>query len=577
MHRLLILLLLSSTQAIAQSKWALSIITEYRQEAEVLNRMHYRVQHTDSATALKEVNRIVRKLQEEYYLLASADSLFTRNDSVLVWLHIGSKLASLNISSGNVPKEMVDQLHLQKNRASRKTMPYREWNTLSKHIITYAENHGYPFATVTLDSIQLEESQLRASIQYRSGPIISFDSLVFLGTARLQQRFLSTYLRITPHQPFSQSKVDNAIRLLKQVPYLKLNHTPSVVFHSDRAYLNIDASSRKISEFDGIVGFLPNQETPNKVLVTGEINLKLKNLFGSGKNIGLEWQQIRKASPVLHLEYEHPVLFKTNVNLKMNFDLLKEDTLFLNINRRITLSYPLVNAGILSVTTGLRTSRLSNSSQYKEEITLPALSDVSYLSYGLGYEWNTLDDVFYPKKGTHLTLQAEAGNKKIKRNPFVDQQIYQSISLNSLQLTVYANLQKYVLLSTRSVLLARLQAGNLSGEHLFANDLFRLGGLNSLRGFNQNFFYASQYATGTAEYRFFMDATSYLLLFFDQAWLSFKTVQSKGQDNPFGVGTGISFSTRTCVFNLIYSLGNSQNQKINLNLSKIHFGFISRF
>jgi translocation and assembly module TamA len=31
------------------------------------------------------------------------------------------------------------------------------------------------------------------------------------------------------------------------------------------------------------------------------------------------------------------------------------------------------------------------------------------------------------------------------------------------------------------------------------------------------------------------------------------------------------------VFNFVYSLGQSRDQKLSLNLSKVHFGIISRF
>jgi outer membrane protein assembly factor BamA len=281
----------------------------------------------------------------------------------------------------------------------------------------------------------------------------------------------------------------------------------------------------------------------------------------------------------LYLEYTHPVLFRTRLELKAHFELLKQDTAFLNVDRRLTLGHPLGGAGKLSTTVGLRTSSLSNSAQYKNETSLPASSDVRYLSYGLSFERSTLDDYFYPRSGFRLLLQAEVGNKKIIKNPFLDSRVYEGLTLNTVQTSVRAMAQQYYSLSGsgKSVLLLRLQAAHLANPHLFYNDLFRLGGLNSLRGFNENTFFASAYAVGTVEYHFFTDETSYLLLCYDQAWLSACTVQGNGQDTPLGLGAGVSFSTRAGAFNLIYSMGKSANQAFGLTYSKIHLGFVSIF
>ena len=69
------------------------------------------------------------------------------------------------------------------------------------------------------------------------------------------------------------------------------------------------------------------------------------------------------------------------------------------------------------------------------------------------------------------------------------------------------------------MLLLRLRGEGLLNPRLFINDLFRLGGLNSLRGFNENQFYTSAYAVATAEFRQFIGADSYVFLFADQAYL----------------------------------------------------------
>jgi hypothetical protein len=55
--------------------------------------------------------------------------------------------------------------------------------------------------------------------------------------------------------------------------------------------------------------FLPNNDqlASNKLLVTGEANLNLKNELGAGETIGLNWQQLQVKSPRLSIFYQHPI------------------------------------------------------------------------------------------------------------------------------------------------------------------------------------------------------------------------------------------------------------------------------
>jgi translocation and assembly module TamA len=108
------------------------------------------------------------------------------------------------------------------------------------------------------------------------------------------------------------------------------------------------------------------------------------------------------------------------------------------------------------------------------------------------------------------------------------------------------------------------------------SDLYRIGGLKTLRGFNENNYYASDYAIYTLEYRYFTDESSYVMLFLNQAYFD-NQLNNNYTDWPLGFGTGISFTTKAGVFQFIYALGQAKDQPINLNLSKIHFGLVSRF
>jgi translocation and assembly module TamA len=573
---LLLTQVLPVQRVMAQKKFFLSVqATE--QDKLVLNKSKLQAVHKDSASAILYIKNLITGLHKQSYMLASADSLFFRADTVFVSINVGDAFKWASLKAGNVGENILTAVGYREKLYHSKQFSYQQVALLEEEVLRYSENQGYPFASIYLDSVQIVNHTIAASLHYQTGPYIRFDTVIIEGTARFKQKYLAAFLRIGQGQPFSQQKLERAGQLLRQTPYLTINKPASVIFKNDRAYPVFFADERRASEIDGIVGFMPNEQRQSKLLITGELNLQLRNLFRTGKAVGVKWQQIRQASPRLHMAYEHPALFNTPFILGASFDLLKEDSTFLSINRYLSLAFHTGKAGKVQLYSGLKTSRLGNNAQYKPAESLPEFSDFNLLYYGIGYHWHNLDNYFYPARGVELSVDAWAGNKKILKNPFLEQTLYEKVSLSSVQFSVKGHINKYFRLSPRSVLLARAEGGKVINPYLFRNDLFRIGGLTSLRGFNENFFFASGYGIVTTEYRFFMEPTSYLFVFYDQAYIDSSISNKRNPEFPSGAGAGVSFNTNSGIFSLVYSLSQSDERALGFNFSKIHFGFTSRF
>jgi outer membrane protein assembly factor BamA len=104
--------------------------------------------------------------------------------------------------------------------------------------------------------------------------------------------------------------------------------------------LNLYLDSKRSSQVNALIGFLPaNQTLGGKMLVTGEANLNLKNAFGGGETLGLNWQQLQIQSPRLNILYQQPYIFHSRFGFDFNFDLFKKDSSFLNLNLILGLQY----------------------------------------------------------------------------------------------------------------------------------------------------------------------------------------------------------------------------------------------
>ncbi|TVT40433.1 BamA/TamA family outer membrane protein [Hymenobacter setariae] len=549
-----------------------------------VRRYHLPATVADSLTALRTVRDLVLALQADAYLLASADKMRWGRDTVRAQLYVGEQFHWAYLRNGNLGDGLLTRAGYREKFFRHAPWHPADWAALQERILTEAENQGYPFATVGLDSVRLDGQDIAGRVVLKRGPAVIFDSIQIIGSSKTKKRFLTKYLQIFPGAPYSQQRVDAAAVLLRQLPYVRLRAEPEVRFARGRARVYLLLDERSANQFDAIVGLLPNTGTTGGVQFTGDVNINLRNLRGGGKQIGLQWRKVDALTQSLDGNYLHPNFFGSPLEVGATFNLYRQTGAFLTIRPRIQVTYPTARAGRLTFFAEQRSSRLLLDSVAYTRLTttLPDYIDSEASSYGLAYARTNLDDLYFPHRGSFVAVQGGAGTKTIRQNANISEALYTGVARHTTQYTFSARVERYWALGRQSVVLARLRGEGLFNQQFFLNDLFRLGGLNSLRGFSENQFYTNAYGVGTVEFRQFTGAEGYVFVFADQAVL--KAYQSdvtlgSSLDQPTGLGAGISFRTAAGLFQFVYSVGRSSfaGQQLGLSSSKIHFGLTSRF
>lgn len=560
-------------------------LTIHSSDQDVIKKLKIQTNFADSLAIYTSLHQLVMDFQSQAYLTASVDSVYFIGNQCNAVMTTGKQYRWLRLSAGNVEDFLLEKVGLESRVLSNKIFDYQQLKAIQSNILTYLENYGYPFAKIKLDSIYLINSELSASLNYSKGTYIRFDSLLVEGEGKIKTSFLKNYLQIRQNEPFSQQKVREAERMLRSLPYLKLKKPLEVVFEYDRAFILITLEKVKVSQFDGIVGILPNQEQKNRLLITGQVNLKLANLFNSGKRLNLEWQSLRASSQLFNFEYEHPQLLKMRFDVSGKLNFMKEDTSFFNLSRSIKFAYQLDNIQKVSFSAKYNTTSVTDitptqAAVGQEENRFLRFANTNLLTYSIGYELYSVNDFLKPLSGWQLKIEVGTGNKKITprlgRNPASDT-VFNSVALNSVQWTLNSSVHKFFKIGRSATFLLKSIGGIIFNNQLFMNELQRLGGLNTIRGFNENAFYASRYLVNTAEVRFYFEESSYLFAFSDYALLSYQIPTQTYSDKPFGVGFGISLTTKGGIFNFAYSMGKANFQQLAANQAKVHFGYVSRF
>jgi translocation and assembly module TamA len=501
------------------------------------------------------------------YWLASCDSVDAMGDTLIAYMYIGKRFNRLEIGFGVGVCDLYPKLCKDVGKTVSKEVSSESIALINKEIEKFFKNNGYPFFSYTYDSIFISEDRVKATLNIDPFLLIQFDSLVLESPLKSQNKYLQSLLKVKKGEIYSQNHVDDIANLVENTGFLTLVSEPYVVYKFDKAYVHVDLKERKTVLLNGLVGYLPDQNTRKNILV-GEAAANFKNLFGQGIFYGLKWKRFQQRSQDLNMRLSVPFILGSPISSDLELNLLKQDTSFVNINRRLKFSYALSKDLKSSLSYQYYTSVVNSPS--KEYST--ALRGNNTSQYGLGLDYNTLGTSFFPIGGGAMTLEGTIGTK------ILNQGAIDSLPRVSTQFNGLVAVNKILRVSRTSVLALRVEGRLLWNNKgvLLLNDLYRLGGINDLRGFNEKYFFSDKYTVNSLEYRKLISKESYLVTFIDIGLVSVPPIGNAFQI-PIGMGGGCVFRSPIGVFKVFYSLGKSKDQRLTIQSSKIHFTLSNEF
>ncbi|HEV7782358.1 MAG TPA: hypothetical protein VGO58_13885 [Chitinophagaceae bacterium] len=580
----------------AQSGYRLHLRGVDKDSATIVSSTGIKTDFTSKITCTDYINNLPGLLQSKGYVTASVDSLRYDSASANMVLFIGQLYRWAVLDATTIEAPILDAIGWREKMFANKPIDFTQVQLWEERILTHLENNGYPFAKVSLDSLQLEEDKVSALLKVNKGPLYKIDSIRLYGNAKISNSYLQRCLDIPNGSIYNKEKLIRINKKIRELTYVEEEKPADLTMLGTGSVLNMYLKQKKSSQVNIIIGFLPNnnQLSSKKLLITGEGNLNLKNALGAGETIGLNFQALQVESQRLNLSYQHPYLFQSPLGLDFLFDIFRKDSSFVNINLQLGAQYILnanqsgklfiqkvqtiVNQGAIDAPLIIQTRRL------------PDVADINSFNVGVDYEFNNTDYRFNPRKGNEFRIITSIGTKKLrKNNEIVDlkdpndpgfnfDKLYDTVKLKTYQFRVRAAFARYLPIGgQRSTVKLAINAGMFQSGNIFRNELFQLGGYKLLRGFDEESQYLSQFAIATAEYRYLAGQNSFFFVLADGGW---------GQDNGqgkklnytyFGTGLGLAFETKAGIFNLAWAIGKRNDTDFNLRQSKIHFGFVNYF
>ena len=462
------------------------------------------------------------------------------------------------------------------NYVINQTISLEKYKTLTQKTLTQLENRGFPFASVFLDSIFEKNDTVFAQLVVEKNLYCSFDTISVRGNLKVSKNYLKAYFNYKNKKTYNESIVKQIPQLVQQIPFVEEKQNAVIEFVENSAVLYLFLDKKRVNQFDGYIGVAPVSESSGKIAVYGEMNLHLMNLFTIGETIDLQWKAPEHFSQYLELKATLPYLLGTPIGVDGLFMLDKKDTTYLNMNYIIGPSYFFKGYNYARVYFDYSSSNMLDKSlyEYSDYVTY---SDYRKTMYGFTFRFRNLDFIYNPRKGYDLNLNIAVGSRKIIENYEIDPSYYEGIDLVTVRYRMDGKIRGYIPLHRRWVLGLGAEGGALFGKQHLVNELFRLGGMNSLQGFEDLSIRASSYGIGLVELRFLVAQIAYINAFFNGAWYEQKIAHYYLHDFPFGFGAGIAFTTKAGLFYLSYALGKQLDNPISFKTGKIHFGLAIQF
>lgn len=497
-------------------------------------------------------------------------------DSAMIIVDLGNQYFFGAIKSGNIPKGTIQKLNLGSKFFEKKPFSPVLFNKSKEKIITYFENSGYPFASVKLDTTNLINYTILGSWQLNKGPLITIDSLEIISEETLPKNYIGNYIGFIKKQPYNEELISEISTRIKEIPFALETKPASVIFGEDHTTLRLNLKKQKASSFNGVAGFLPDENT-GKILITGDLKLALQNALQSGEIIKLNWRKMQTNTQDINGYLNYNFLFNTPLGLEADARLYRRDTTFAEQNLKLGLQYAISRGNFFKLILENYNSNLISTNQYEDFTTLPPFADVRKRNYGICLSAMKLNYKFNPRSGYSYNIEIKGGTRRILENNNLNATIYDSLKLHSNQYQLTGNLDFFIPIMKRSTIKLANNSGWMINDELFVNELTRIGGLNTFRGFDEEVFSVSAFSVFTAEYRLLLEENSFYYVFFDGGFWEQNLKSNYDRDTPFGFGTGISFETKAGIFTVNYALGKQRNNPLDLRSAKIHFGFLSLF
>lgn len=566
MKHLLNILFFSITFSCQAQIFYLKILGNNVNENQTIDSLNYSTRHPNLKSLFQEIEKTSQDLSRKGFIDNKITETNKTNDSTYTSIiSLKTRIKEIHIYIGrNNP--FFDYEKIQNDSI---IIPYEKTEDFLDQKIIDAEKKGFALTKIKLKNIQRKNSIIYTELNFKSEKKRSINSIIINYTNENSSNFFpkghlkqlnKKYINKTFNQEITKelSKDINSFEFANQTKY------PEILFTNDSTKIYIYLEKRKANTFDGYIGF--SNDENKKLNLNGYLDISLLNTLHAGEQFSLYWKSDGNQQKTFNTKLEIPYIFKSSLGIKAQLNIFKQDSTFQNTKTAIDLGYYInYNSKIYLGYQSTESSDIQNANN-------ATISDFknSYITSSYDYKRPDNNNNLFPRK---IFLNCTIGYGKRNTNNESE------TSESSKQFFTSLNFSYNFKLNDKSFIYINTQNYFLKSRNYMTNELFRFGGLNSIRGFSENSLQANHSHLLITEYRYLTTSNLYIHSILDYGIYQDQTAIANANEvrNLLSFGMGLGLLTKNGILKIQIANGSINKGEIKFYNSILNICYNVKF
>ncbi len=422
---------------------------------------------------------------------------------------------------------------------------------------------GFPVARITPEVTASGEAGLGVILNVDEGPRATIGAVEFGGAVATRHNVLMRETRLRVGEAYDGSKVRAARQSLMRLGVFEEVSEPGLSINPADSSLIVrfETVEARASFLEGAVAYGP---TPSGNELYGQIEVDLRNIAGTLRRAGVYWMRRGSGRSAWEVHYREPRIFTLPVGLEATIDSDIDEAAY--ERRRLSLRLVQPRGRRLELSAGWFLAKVREGPLTDDIEGAGPRSSYDENGFDIGLAFDGTDRVINPRRGFTGNVSLEFSSLKCDGCDDPDRTVRSG--------TVGGGYLFGIAGDAVGFLAARFEGVGADGGAVPPSHLIRVGGVENLRGYPEEWFVTDEVLVLTAELRYIVGPHSRLYLFADAG-----TLQDAAHDfgDPgsalAGYGFGLTTGSRIGIFSVEVATARGEP----LADAKLHIKLTQRF
>lgn len=491
--------------------------------------------------------------QQGYF--AHRSQLEKINDSsYLLKVDLGKQIKYTQISLQNISDDALAIIASEHDNAQQWHTSYAQTEAYLRQWLQVFEANGYPMTSFDLSNQKISNDTVFFDLIVDMNQARKLDAITIQPYEKFPKGFRKQIEKIFLNKVVASHNLSAINEMIEQYNFVRPQKPAEILFTEDQTALFLYIEKASNNRAEGILGFTTDEN--DKVQFTGNADIELNNVMNWGERFNIYWKNDGNQQSTFKANISLPYIFSSPLGIDAGMEIFRQDSTQQNTKLKLAALYHLnyrnkVGIGYQSTSSVAGDQNLYAAENYTNRFVTANFMHERYRNHFL-----------FPTK-TMADFSLGYGTRNTSTMPSTDQYF------------VALNASHIVDLNQRNSLKFQAEAYYLASDAYLYNELYRFGGVHSIRGFAESSLTAKLMSGIYTEYRYLLTQQIYAHTITDFAYYSDPMANFDGLLYSFGLGVGIN--TPGGLFNLIYANGIQPESTFKLSNSIVHLSYKTRF